>query len=758
MMYFVNRIGIFALLTLLAACTSPEAKKAEYLERAELYFENQQYGEAIIEYKNAIQIDPENASYKYKLALVYLKRGEVSELKKAFQLLDESIRLDANNVDAHLKAGMLYLISNAFKEARKKGMHVIEKEPDNLEGYLLLGNAYAGEEEFPQAIRIMKQAIDLKPKQINLHLNLALFYQLNKDMASAEASYKHALEIDENSIDAHLALANFYQSTHDDQQAKKLLSKSIEMDPENIEIRLNLASFYAEKDQKEDAEKILRAATEMGPKNSSAWIALGDLYLSSDKEDLAIEQYKHALKIDEDAIIAKKKLIILFFKTNKLEEIDRYLTQILKKHPRDAETMALRGRWFSTQNRIDEAVDILRKAVTTEPGMAIGHYYLGVAYLAQGNDQKAKVALSEAIRIAPKLVEARTALAGMNLAEGDTMLAAKETATALTLNPDDEHAQLINGDIAFEEGDFDKALKIYKKVLALRPNFSDVQMRLGEVYRKKEMIDLSIQAYEKVLLIHPEQNTALAKIVSLLLKQGKVKKALSRTKTQLTRSLNPAPIHQMIAQIHTERKDFSKAETRYIKALEIDPTLLSARMELGNLYARQERYEEAITALEEVKTASPKRGETYILLGLIYQERSEYEKAKKEYEAVLKIDPAYVPAANNLAWLYAEHGGNIDMALSLAQKAREKAPHDPGIADTLGWIYYKKNTFLKAIGLLEESVEKLPDEPGIHYRLGMAYFKAEKKELAKKELSKALKLSKNFKGAEEARSVLRDLQ
>ena len=47
-------------------------------------------------------------------------------------------------------------------------------------------------------------------------------------------------------------------------------------------------------------------------------------------------------------------------------------------------------------------------------------------------------------------------------------------------------------------------------------------------------------------------------------------------------------------------------------------------------------------------------------------------------------------AANNLAWMFAETGENLDMALQLAQAATRRVPEQPEIQDTLGWIYYKK--------------------------------------------------------------------
>jgi len=144
-------------------------------------------------------------------------------------------------------------------------------------------------------------------------------------------------------------------------------------------------------------------------------------------------------------------------------------------------------------------------------------------------------------------------------------------------------------------------------------------------------------------------------------------------------------------------------------------------------------------------------------LGIIYQGENNYSKAQEYYEKVLTINPNFVPAANNLAYIYAEQGGNIDVALNLAQKAREKMPQDANVADTLGWIYYKKNVYSTAITYLKEAAEKMPEQPVVRYHLGMAYYKNGNRDLARQELNRALSLSQDFEGAKEAKKALENL-
>src|SRR5207253_9166563 len=69
---------------------------------------------------------------------------------------------------------------------------------------------------------------------------------------------------------------------------------------------------------------------------------------------------------------------------------------------------------------------------------------------------------------------------------------------------------------------------------------------------------------------------------------------------------------------------------------------------------------------------------------------------------------------NNLAVLYSEQFGQLDKAYELAEKAREAAPNEPHLADTLGWISFKKGDYGKAMPLLRDSASKLPDRSEEH--------------------------------------------
>src|SRR5262249_28459259 len=122
------------------------------------------------------------------------------------------------------------------------------------------------------------------------------------------------------------------------------------------------------------------------------------------------------------------------------------------------------------------------------------------------------------------------------------------------------------------------------------------------------------------------------------------------------------------------------------------------------------------------------------------------------------LNPRFPPAANNLAWLYSEHGGDKEKALELAQRAKEAAPDDPHISDTLGWILYKRGVYQRAVGLLSESATKMPDNPVVRYHAGLAALKVGDKEGARTALTAAVNAPVMFAGKDEAKKALAELQ
>jgi Tfp pilus assembly protein PilF len=119
-------------------------------------------------------------------------------------------------------------------------------------------------------------------------------------------------------------------------------------------------------------------------------------------------------------------------------------------------------------------------------------------------------------------------------------------------------------------------------------------------------------------------------------------------------------------------------------------------------------------------------------------------------------------AANNLAFLMLKTGGNVDVAMSLAETARRGLPNSPNVADTLGWILCQKGAYRSAIDLFQEALRLGQqngnrDNPTVHYHLGMAYAKSDQPRLARQQLERVLKIDPNYSDAADVKKQLAGL-
>jgi len=217
-------------------------------------------------------------------------------------------------------------------------------------------------------------------------------------------------------------------------------------------------------------------------------------------------------------------------------------------------------------------------------------------------------------------------------------------------------------------------------------------------------------------------------------------------------------LHELLGAVHVTRGEAKLAETAFLKALDLEPTLLTAYMALGQLYAASGKHDEALAKLGEALKVNPNNLVALVRTGMLYERKGNFPKAEEAYERALALEPRFAPAANNLAYLYSERGGNPERALQLAQMAREAAPDDPHIADTLGWILYKRGVHQPALTLLRESAAKLPENPDVQYHLGMAASLTGDKASARKALARAVNSPLNFGGRKEAQKALDELK
>jgi tetratricopeptide (TPR) repeat protein len=370
----------------------------------------------------------------------------------------------------------------------------------------------------------------------------------------------------------------------------------------------------------------------------------------------------------------------------------------------------------------------------------------------QGDIPLAKSEFSAAIKADPKAWDARLALAELHLRSRSPDLALEEARTVLAVTPRHPVALRVAGDALLANGKSEEALQQYDALIAVAPSGFAGYFRKGIALRALKQPSEAEAQFRKALDRAPGSPDILQQLVSLLFERNDRSEAVALLETQMEKTGRPAALHHLLGTVYAAMNDTTNAEAQYQRAIDRDKNFLPAYAALGRLYSRDP--EKLIAQYRAMVDAAPANPSPHTLLGMAYEAQERYDDAIVEYERALELEPRFAPAANNLAWLYAERGGNIDVALGLAQTAMAQLPDDPGVGDTLGWLYYKKGAYLKAVALLRESTDKLPENAVVHYHLGMALYKNGDNSAAKRVLKRALALAPRFPGRDEAAQTL----
>jgi len=760
-------IGSFVTAFFTGCTRDPNIRKQKYLESGDRYFDKGKYHEAAIQYSNAVQLDPRFAQAHYKLGETYLKLDDGTH---AFQELSRSVDLAPDNYQAHIDlANLLVGVSRSadgsinpdyLKQARTHLDLLREKQPQNPAVFQAWADYYAAQGNLGTAMQEMQKAIAADPSRSESYLDMALLQLRSNLLDQAEVNFKKAAELDPKATNAQLALGGFYQSRNRLPEAEQQFKRAIELAPKDPAPREALVRLYMTQGRKTDAESLLKQAKSDLPNNSEGYRMLGDFYYASGDLDKATAEYSSLYGDHPKDIQVKKNYVQLLILKSRLEEASKLNNEILKANPHDLEGLVYRGQMQLRQNDAGGAVDSLQQALKEDPGSAVAHYQLGLAFDMQHNEARAESEWRESVGLRPDLMEAQRALAGLELRRGDLdalMQTAQQIIGGAPYAPD---GYLMRGLVEMNRQRYSDAQQDLTKAMGVAPGSAAPYVQMGKLYELQKQFAEAIKFYQQALDKDAGSTDALQGIMNVYLAQKQPDQAIAAARAQIAKSPTTSGFYDLLGTMLFQRKDWKGADSALHKAIELDENNADALLKLGQVQAAEGSVSQALATYQQSIKDHPREIAFYILAGEMYESQRDWNHAKAMYQKALEIQPDNPLASNNLAYVILDEGGNVDVALAMAQTARRGMPDSSNAADTLGWAYFHKGVYKSAIDLFLESLrlnEKrgAADDPAIHYHLGLAYEKTNQPAQARQQLERALKINPNDSEARKALSELR---
>lgn len=693
--------------------------KREYVERGDRYIQDKNVEAAIIEYRNAVQHDPRFGEAYRKLASAYLTHGDGAEAVRAAVTAAELL---PDVPEAQLEAGSLLLLAGKFVDAKKLADKVLSANAQDVRARVLLGNATAGLKDLDAAIKEFEEAIRLDPQQSATYTGLATLKASSGDPAAAERIFKQAISTDSQSTNARLALAHFYWSHDRVGEAEQVMKEAHDLKPGDSRVNVTLALFYQATRRRAEAEPFLRAAAEAGD-DPRLTMLLADYYIAQNRGAEAAKLLQPFTGDRKYGVLVSMRLAGIAQVEGHADEAITIIDKAISNDPSNSRTLAAKSDLLLRQNRIDEAAKAAEAAVSANASSAEAQFVRGRVLRAKGNFDKAEEAFNEVLRLNPRAAAARVELARLRIRSGadDAVTVAMEAAKA---DPRSLDARLTLARALMSKRDYAKAQEVLTAVAAVAPNVAAIHAQMGTLLTLKKDSAGARASFTRALELDPVQIEAAGGLTALDFAAGQRPAALARLDAMVARAPRNAPVLVTAASAHASAGGLDRAESLLTTAIDVDPASMAAYSLLGRIYLSQKRLDAARAQFEKVAARQERPVGALTLIGTIHMLQNRTPDAQQTFERVMQLDSKAAVAANNLAWIYLENGGSLDVALHLAEVAKAGMPNAAEVNDTIGWAYYKKGALSEAITAFRRSLEIDPKSTSTLYHLALAYDKS----------------------------------
>jgi tetratricopeptide (TPR) repeat protein len=465
------------------------------------------------------------------------------------------------------------------------------------------GNQFFSLRQYSSAENEYRQAIAIAPDFADAYYRLGIIQLQQEHPTAATQSFTRAVSLDSKNLDARLHLGDLLISSTQFSQARQQAEAALRQDPRNAGAHRLLGQIALHQGQFADAENQFKRATVLAPRDPQPFEDLGLTQLLDSENGAAEKSFQAAVDIQPD----------------------------------DPQTYINLANFYKTQNAIDRADQILRQGVARNPRAVALPVALASLYLERGRAEEANRLLRTTQSNQADYPDAPRAIADFYLQNGDPSAALDRYLAMGAKNDDDPYAI---GKVAecylqlHRWQDADEWLNRHAK------NSADPDFRL-----------LRARAALGAFRLH-EASAALQSLIE--------------------DSPDLPAVYFYLAQVDSAEERPDQAQEALTQALRAQPGYLPALLGLGNISLQQNQPGTALAYASQVIATTFWSAEAHILAGSSYLLQNDFDQAQRAFELAAALNPRSPAPRERLARVYqarsdyADAEKNYAIALSLA--------------------------------------------------------------------------------------------
>lgn len=567
----------------------------------------------------------------------------------------------------------------------------------------------------------------------------------------------------QKSVQELMSEAATFQERGDHVSASILLKEIVGREPENVEAQLKLGRAYVATGALVDAEAAIKRAQELGAPREETIPAIAQLLIDLERHDDALKMLGGGSLDFGKASGASIALLMgkAYLGVGNTVEARTQFTIARNDLPGPAmigiaRVMALEGDADGSRQLIDEAT--AKYPNTVEAWIAKGDSLRG-----RGKDDEAIAAYRAAEALAPGSVEAIVSGAITHIGQGQMEEAQRQLRKARAVSPNSHHLRFANAVLAFNEKRYDECREWLNSILGVLPKHLPSIYLAGVLSLSLGHLEQAEVAFNDYLSMLPGSVDARKMLATVLLRKQRPQAAVDVVAPLADLDVKDPQFLLVAGEAYLQVGDTARARELLAKAARLDASNYAVLTTLGRVqmaegatdtaiadfekaialkpkdpypYRRlavmlmaRGRVDDALGIVDSLQRTMPESPEHHWLRGLAHELKKDESRARTSFEAALKADPSFLPAAAALAQ-QAHSRGDAAAARSLIEGVLKASPGSVDAVLTLARMDFREGKLEKALTAVARLADDKPDVTAVQVMLAELQWRAGQKDAA----------------------------
>ena len=658
----------------------------------------------------------------------------------------------------HLERGDAYVAKGDLREAELEYRNAIQQDQAFGEARFKLAQVYVqlgnGNGALAEAVR----AADLMPEHTDVQMLATQILLAAGRTADARDRVQAVVAREPHNVEARTTLANALAGLRDFDGALAQLQEAIKVAPDDSQVHTSLGALYLTRGELKAAEAAFMEAVAREPEAIAAHLALGNFHWGTNRLFAAENAFKEAVRLAPAHVRANRTLAAFYQAVGRASEAEPYMTAATEADQSPAARIMLADFYLSI-GRTDKAVPVLETVAggtdLAQSGKA--RTRLARLELQQGKVGRARELVDRVLADDAQNEEALLMRADLYARAGQLDQASDEIELAIASHPGSATALAARGRLLLARNQDTEAIQAFTEAAKLDPRSSEARLELARLHLKRGDVETSGQLAGEAVAANPNNISAHLVRVRSLIASGQHLQAAAALKTLIAQVPGNAKLHAEMGMLLSATRDTAGAAMEFKRALELDPSELTAAAGLVRIDLERGRTAEALTRVDALLAQAPDNAGAmllaaqartaakdlkgaeqvlirtitghpslllaYSMLGNLYLHDGRLEEAQRQFERLAERQPSPV-AALTMVGIIQQLQQKTGEARQTFERVMEIDPEAAIAANNLAWIYSEQDVNPEAaLALAQTAKARLGEQPAVNDTLGWAYYR-----------------------------------